>query len=37
VQEIRHEERFLDIQGRIWASLKDEVDRAYAQTTGVAA
>ncbi|MGH8961554.1 MAG: ABC transporter ATP-binding protein [Jatrophihabitantaceae bacterium] len=33
VQEIRHEPRFLELQGQIWASLKDEVDRAYAQTS----
>ena len=37
VQEIRHEQRFLEIQGRIWESLKEEVTRAYEQTTGVAA
>ncbi|HWU45491.1 MAG TPA: ABC transporter ATP-binding protein [Humibacter sp.] len=37
VQEIRHEKRFLDIQGQIWESLKDEVTRAYAQTAGAAA
>jgi NitT/TauT family transport system ATP-binding protein len=37
VQAIRHEERFLDIQGRIWSSLKDEVTRAYAQTARAAA
>jgi len=37
VQEIRHEQRFLDIQGRIWESLKDEVTRAYARSAGVAA
>ena len=36
VQEIRHEPRFLELQGRIWASLKDEVQRAYAQTAGAA-
>ena len=36
VQEIRHEPRFLELQNRIWASLKDEVDRAYAQTAGAA-
>ncbi|MEO9221596.1 MAG: ABC transporter ATP-binding protein, partial [Mycobacteriaceae bacterium] len=36
VQQIRHESRFLELQGQIWASLKDEVDRAYAQTTGAA-
>ena len=37
VQEIRHEKRFLELQGSIWESLRDEVDRAYAQTAGVAA
>jgi len=37
VQDIRHEERFLDIQGRIWESLRDEVTRAYEQTAGAAA
>jgi NitT/TauT family transport system ATP-binding protein len=37
VQEIRHEERFLEIQGRIWESLRDEVTRAYQQTAGAAA
>lgn len=36
VQEIRHEARFLELQGQIWASLKDEVQRAYAQTAGAA-
>ena len=36
VQAIRHEPRFLELQNRIWASLKDEVDRAYAQTAGAA-
>jgi NitT/TauT family transport system ATP-binding protein len=36
VQEIRHEQRFQELQGRIWASLKDEVTRAY-QETAVAA
>ena len=36
VQTIRHEPRFLELQNRIWASLKDEVDRAYAQTAGAA-
>jgi NitT/TauT family transport system ATP-binding protein len=35
-QAIRHEPRFLELQDRIWASLKDEVDRAYAQTAGAA-
>jgi len=37
VQQIRHEERFLELQGRIWDSLKDEVTRAYARTAGAAA
>jgi len=37
VQEIRHEARFLEIQGRIWESLRDEVTRAYQQTSGAAA
>jgi NitT/TauT family transport system ATP-binding protein len=32
VQEIRHEQRFQELQGRIWSSLKDEVTRAYEQT-----
>ncbi|HEV7204585.1 MAG TPA: hypothetical protein VGN18_08220, partial [Jatrophihabitans sp.] len=36
VQEIRHERRFLELQGQIWASLKDEVERAYALTAGAA-
>lgn len=36
VQEIRHEPRFLELQGQIWASLKDEVQRAYARTAGAA-
>jgi NitT/TauT family transport system ATP-binding protein len=36
VQEIRHDPHFLEIQGRIWASLKDEVQRAYARTAGAA-
>jgi NitT/TauT family transport system ATP-binding protein len=37
VQEIRHEQRFIEIQGRIWESLRDEVTRAYEQTAGAAA
>jgi NitT/TauT family transport system ATP-binding protein len=36
VQEIRHEPRFLELQNQIWGSLKDEVQRAYAQTAGAA-
>ncbi|WP_426625730.1 ABC transporter ATP-binding protein [Leifsonia sp. McL0607] len=37
VQEIRHERRFIELQGRIWESLRDEVTRAYEQTAGAAA
>jgi NitT/TauT family transport system ATP-binding protein len=37
VQHIRHEPRFLEIQERIWESLKDEVTRAYARSAGAAA
>jgi NitT/TauT family transport system ATP-binding protein len=37
VQAIRHEGRFLELQGQIWDSLKEEVTRAYAQTAGAAA
>ena len=37
VQQIRHEARFLELQGRIWESLRDEVDRAYGQSAGVPA
>jgi len=37
VQEIRHEQRFLELQERIWQSLKDEVTRAYARSAGAAA
>ncbi|GAB3579940.1 ABC transporter ATP-binding protein [Calidifontibacter terrae] len=36
VQKIRHEPRFLELQDQIWAALKDEVQRAYAQTAGAA-
>src|SRR5436305_8907877 len=36
VQSIRHEPRFLELQSRIWSSLKDEVERAYARTAGAA-
>jgi NitT/TauT family transport system ATP-binding protein len=32
VQQIRHEQHFQELQGRIWESLKDEVTRAYRQT-----
>jgi NitT/TauT family transport system ATP-binding protein len=36
VQAIRHEERFLELQGQIWESLKEEVTRAYAVTADAA-
>jgi NitT/TauT family transport system ATP-binding protein len=36
VQAIRHDERFLELQGQIWESLKEEVTRAYAVTAGAA-
>jgi len=36
VQAIRHDPRFLELQSQIWASLRDEVERAYAQTAGAA-
>jgi len=36
VHQIRHEPRFLELQGQIWSALKDEVERAYAQTAGAA-
>ncbi|HZU59247.1 MAG TPA: ABC transporter ATP-binding protein [Actinocrinis sp.] len=35
VQEIRYEPKFLEIQHRIWESLREEVERAYARTAGV--
>src|SRR5947209_15182734 len=35
VQEIRYEPQFLEIQHRIWESLREEVERAYARTAGV--
>jgi NitT/TauT family transport system ATP-binding protein len=34
VQEIRFEQRFLELHHQIWESLKDEVQRAYALTGG---
>jgi NitT/TauT family transport system ATP-binding protein len=37
VQQIRHEGRFLELQGQIWESLKDEVTRAYKLSAGAAA
>lgn len=36
VQEIRFQPRFLELQHQIWDSLRDEVERAYAATAGVA-
>jgi NitT/TauT family transport system ATP-binding protein len=35
VQDLRYEPRFLEIQQQIWASLREEVERAYARTAGV--
>jgi NitT/TauT family transport system ATP-binding protein len=35
VQDLRYEPRFLEIQQRIWESLREEVERAYARTAGV--
>ena len=32
VQDIRHDRRFLELQGEIWESLRDEVTRAYERT-----
>jgi NitT/TauT family transport system ATP-binding protein len=37
VQEIRFQERFLELHHDIWATLREEVERAYARTTGVKA
>jgi NitT/TauT family transport system ATP-binding protein len=36
VQEIRFESHFVELQHQIWESLRDEVERAYAATAGVA-
>jgi NitT/TauT family transport system ATP-binding protein len=36
VQEIRFEPRFLELHHQIWASLRDEVQRAYASTASAA-
>ena len=33
VQEIRFDKRFLELHHEIWASLRDEVERAYVRTT----
>ncbi len=35
VQDLRYEPRFLETQHQIWESLREEVERAYARTTGV--
>jgi sulfonate transport system ATP-binding protein len=37
VQELRYDQRFLEIQHHIWQSLKDEVERAYARDAAVPA
>ena len=36
VQEIRFEPRFLELHRQIWESLREEVERAYARTAGIA-
>jgi NitT/TauT family transport system ATP-binding protein len=36
VQELRYDQSFLEIQHKIWQSLKDEVEAAYARSTAVA-
>ncbi|WP_342360862.1 ABC transporter ATP-binding protein [Terrarubrum flagellatum] len=37
IAEVRHDKRFFDLHRDIWAKLRDEVSRAYAQADGVAA
>lgn len=34
VQDIRFQPRFLELHHQIWASLREEVETAYARTTG---
>jgi NitT/TauT family transport system ATP-binding protein len=34
VQEIRFQPRFIELQHQIWDSLREEVERAYARTSG---
>src|SRR6478735_4513935 len=36
VQTLRHEPEFVELQSKIWESLKDEVSRAYATTSAAA-
>ena len=36
IQDLRHEPHFLDLQGRIWESLRDEVTRAYNRSVSAA-
>jgi NitT/TauT family transport system ATP-binding protein len=36
IQEVRHDPHFLELQSRIWSSLRDEVQRAYARSSEVA-
>jgi NitT/TauT family transport system ATP-binding protein len=36
IQDLRHETRFLELQGRIWESLRDEVTRAYTRSVSAA-
>jgi len=36
VQTLRYEPEFVELQSKIWESLKDEVSRAYATTSAAA-
>jgi NitT/TauT family transport system ATP-binding protein len=36
IQDLRHEAHFLELQGRIWESLRDEVTRAYNRSVSAA-
>jgi NitT/TauT family transport system ATP-binding protein len=37
IQDIRFQPEFLELHQQIWESLREEVERAYAKTAGVAA
>jgi NitT/TauT family transport system ATP-binding protein len=36
IQDLRHEAHFLELQGQIWESLRDEVTRAYNRSVSAA-
>ncbi|MGN8027787.1 ABC transporter ATP-binding protein [Microbacterium sp. 22242] len=36
IQDLRHEQHFIELQGRIWESLRDEVTRAYNRSVSAA-